>query len=1218
MIFSYFKEKKLSLKHYLLSIAIAFIPFLHLEAQQYGNIEFVENKGQWDNRVKYKGDVSTGAIFIRSGGFTILQHNPDDLVELDAAFHGHTFNGKPAKSLDDKMILRSHAWNVDFVGAAPDLQVVPGKPVASYNNYFIGNDPSKWASNCQVYQAVTLENVYPNIDIRYYTHNGTLKYDIVVKPGGKVSQIALRYEGVDKLQVKNRELVLSTSVGERKESSPYTYQADGKERKEISCKYSIKNNIVRFDVKEYDPNATLVIDPALIFCSFTGSTADNWGYTATYGPDGSMYGGGIVRSNNGFPVSTGAFQTVYQGGSTATNEGPCDIGIIRLSPNGGTRLYATYIGGSTGNEQPHSLVVDDQGNVVIAGRTNSGNYPVTSPGGQVGPGGGFDIVVTKLNSTGTALIASRKIGGSGNDGVNISPGRAGVNSLQRNYGDDGRSEVILDGAGNVYVASCTQSPGDQNGNGKFPVTAGAFQQNYGGGLQDGVVMKFTPNLATMFISFLGGSSNDAAYVLSLGPGGNLFVAGGTESNDFPGDKTGTISPTNNGGIDGFIAMVSNDGSAHSRSTYLGTSGTDQIYGIQFDRNGFPYVTGQTTGSWPVRNAAFSNAGAKQFIGKLLPDLSDYVYSTVFGTAASLPNISITAFLVDRCENVYVSGWGGLINPSQPSVYPNAGTTGMPLTSDALDPSTDGADFYFFVLKKNATGQLYGSFFGQTGGLVDHVDGGTSRFDQNGVIYQGVCANCNGGAAFPTTTGAWATANGSSNCNMAMFKMAFNLSGVGADVSSAINGVPLDTAGCVPLTVVFTDGIRNAQSYIWNFGDGPDQGPFPAATGYTQTHTYNAVGTYRVMLVAIDSTTCNIRDTAYMNIRVGDLQAQVDFNAIKIGPCQAFQYQFNNLSVAPPVRPFTDTSFVWNFGDGSAPVVGGLSPVTHTFPAPGTYNVILTMKDTAYCNYPESDTLELSVAANVDAIFSTPLTGCVPYTAEFDNLSIAGETWQWDFGDGGTSTDFEPTHTYNTPGTYTITLVATNPNTCNVTDTARVTITVSDIPVADFSFTPVTPVENTPHTFTNLSSPDAVRFRWDFGDGDSLLTTSRAPVVHQYNATGTFMACLTAYNAANCPDSICKPVSTLIVPLVDVPNAFTPQSGDINSRVMVRGFGIAKMRFIIWNRWGQKVFETGNRLEGWDGRYKGQIQPMDVYAYTLDVEFFDGTKTTKKGDITLIR
>jgi gliding motility-associated-like protein len=162
------------------------------------------------------------------------------------------------------------------------------------------------------------------------------------------------------------------------------------------------------------------------------------------------------------------------------------------------------------------------------------------------------------------------------------------------------------------------------------------------------------------------------------------------------------------------------------------------------------------------------------------------------------------------------------------------------------------------------------------------------------------------------------------------------------------------------------------------------------------------------------------------------------------------------------------------------------------------------------------------------------------------------------------------------------------------------------------------VENTPTTFTNLSSPDAVNFKWLFGDGDSLVTTSRLPVNHQYNATGTYNACLVASNAAGCADTVCRDVRAVVAALVDVPNAFTPQSGDVNSKIFVRGFGITKIRFIIWNRWGQKVFETADKNTGWDGKFKGVLQPMDVYAYTLDVEFFDGTKTTKKGDITLIR
>jgi len=188
----------------------------------------------------------------------------------------------------------------------------------------------------------------------------------------------------------------------------------------------------------------------------------------------------------------------------------------------------------------------------------------------------------------------------------------------------------------------------------------------------------------------------------------------------------------------------------------------------------------------------------------------------------------------------------------------------------------------------------------------------------------------------------------------------------------------------------------------------------------------------------------------------------------------------------------------------------------------------------------------------------------------------------------------------------------------LSDTTTTTINVFPIPVSNFTFAPDPPVENTPTSFDNLASPDAVKFKWLFGDGDSLITTSRLQVKHQYNATGTYNACLIAINAAGCADTLCQDVRAVIFALVDVPNAFTPQRGDVNSVVFARGFGITKIRFIIWNRWGQKVFETNDKNIGWDGKYKGVIQPMDVYAYTLDVEFFDGKKTTKKGDITLIR
>lgn len=1163
------------------------------------------------------GQLSNGAFFVGQNGYTVLQHNAADWQKLHQATHNKVIDGKRLQNVD--ITVHSHSYTVNFTGSNPKAQVIPDKPLYTFNNYITGNDPSKWFFNCRLYQAIIVKDIYPNIDVRYYSNNGSMKYDIIIHPGGDVSKIAMKYEGPEEIKLKNRDLIIGTSVGDLKELSPYTYQYTEKGKTEVTAKYLLENNIVSFDVKNYDPSSTLIIDPNLIFCSFSGSTADNWGFTATYGPDGSMYGAGIVMGT-GWPVSTGAFQTSFGGGGSGCFTGNIDIGIIKLSPDGTRRIYATYLGGDQ-QDVPHSLIVDPQGELIVAGRTTSANYPVKN-GGLIGPGGKYDIVITKFNSAGTQLIGSRIIGGTGDDAANISAcGDGRGNSLQQNYGDDARSEVNLDAAGNIYLAACTQSN-------DFPV-AGGFQSANAGGAnkQDAVVLKFNPDLSNLlFSTYLGGSGNDAAYVIEVNPSNNnIYVAGGTESTNLPGSASGTISATNSGGVDGFVSIISNDGSAILKTTYLGTNAIDQIYGLKFDLLGFPYVMGQTTGNWPVINAAWSTPNGRQFIAKLRPDLSAFVYSTVFGKTSggqAAPDISPVAFLVDKCENVYVSGWGGKVISSLN--YPNAGVAGLPVTSDAIKSTPDvnpasglAEDFYFFVLKKDATKQLYGSFFGQNGGEIsDHIDGGTSRFDKNGVIYEAICASCGNTLPFPTTPGAWATRKpASANCNLAMVKIDFDLSGVRSGIQSWIDGRAGDTAGCVPLTVEFRDTVQNAVSYEWSFGDGslPETTTVPSIT-----HTFNAAGTYRVRLISIDSTTCNLRDTSYVNIKVSDLKAQLDFNSIKLNPCDSFKYRFDNLSVAPAVKPFGSSSFIWDFGDGSN-ITTGAGSVFHNYTAPGTYNVKLILNDTAYCNYPDTITKPLRIAILVKAGFKTPPNGCAPYNAQFENTSQAGSQFIWDFGDGSpASNEVNPLHLYQNPGTYTIRLTAIDSGTCNIVDSAKFTITAFDKPAADFTASPQPPTVNTPILFTNLSGTDAVRFKWVFGDGDSLITASREIVAHEYNATGRYNVCLTAYNQANCAFTICKPIETLINPAVDVPNAFTPGKSGPNSTIYVRGFGIAKMKFSIWSRWGEKVFETNSKKMGWDGYYKGKLLPMDVYAYTLEVEFSNGTKTTKTGDITLIR
>jgi gliding motility-associated-like protein len=1213
----------------LLLTVLATLPTL---AQQYNNLEFVENKGQWNSKVKFQGEVGNGAFFLRNSGYTMLQHNEGDMVKLSESVHGHLpanaavtatsqvnnrvapinenvggGGGGTTGSVNKPITVRSHAYEVDFVGMNTNARIVGEKPLETYNNYLIGDDKSKWATRCNIYQLVTYENVYPNIDVRYFTNDGVLKYEFVVKPGGNTANIVMRFKGADGLKIKNNELIIKTSVGDVTELAPYTYQYVNKEKRIIDCKYQVKGNDVSFKLKEYDGNATLVIDPTLIISALSGSKVDNWGFTATYGSGGTMFTGGIVFGS-GYPVTTGAFQQTY-GGSDGNSY---SMGITKLNASGTTRIWATYVGGS-GRDQPHSLIADRQDNLIIAGRTTSPNYPTTVP--AFGTRGGWDIVVTKLNASGTALIGSVIVAGSQNDGVNMSEQRdAGPQALTNFYGDDGRTEVLLDGSENVFLASSTQSP-------NFYTTTNAQKKSLSG-LQDAAFIKFDPTVNNvLYSSYFGGSADDAGFVLAVEPSTqNVFMAGATSSNNLPVTGVGILQPAYGGGVsDGYMVVFSNNGETTIRATYIGTQGRDVVYGIQFDKSGFPYVMGISTGSeWGLLNATYGQAGSKQFVGKIKKDITGWVFRTHFGTVNPNPNISPVAFLVDRCENMYISGWGGDLLGKK---YPMAGVNGMPVTPNAIKKSASGnLDMYFIVIRKDAASLLYGTLFGQEGGGGEHVDGGTSRYDQNGIIYQAICANCgyeNPRARWPITSGACCSggvsaATTGARCNLGALKIAFNFAGVGAGVKAFIDGV-FDTTGCVPLTVTFRDTIRNAVRYVWNFGDGT---PDLKIDSFEVKHTYNAVGDYRVRLIAIDSSTCNIYDTAYTTIKVRDNKANLAMSWKKLDPCDSLGYSFFNNSTA--AIPFKNNSFLWDFGDGTR-VPAGTNSVVHYYKAPGSYRLKLLLVDTSYCNAPgELDTL-LNVSPLVQAKIETPSTGCAPYNAIFKYTGLGGAQFYWNFGDGvGTATMMNPTYTFANAGTYVIKLKVVDSATCNKVDSTTTTITVSNRPTSSFTYSPVTPVENTPNFFTNNSSTDAISFLWYFGDGDSLRTTSRQPVEHQYNATDTYTAELIAFNAAGCTDTSTANVQTIVTPRLDLPNAFTPLGPAGGSTVYVRGFAIGKMKFIIYNRWGQKVFETTDRNQGWDGKFRGVVQPMDVYVYTLEVEFTDGTKATKKGDITLLR
>ncbi len=1148
---------------------------------------FVPNLGQWEGDFSFKAEIPDGALFFDDQGLTWSLLNAADLVAVKEAKK----SGIPPPPGGFRVA--GHSFRTRFVGAQ-SLKTEPAtEPETHYRNYFLGNDPARWKGRVPEYSALKIPSLYPGIDLMLYASHGTLKYDFILKPGARLERIVMQYDELSSFRISEGRLILRHSAGQIQEAEPLAYQDINGRRRVIPCRYIERAGGIGFELgAKYDSRYPLIIDPILVFATFSGSSADNWGYTATYDAEGHLFGGGI-SFGIGYPVTLGAFQTGYGGGGGGLG---CDIALSKYNPDGSAQIWSSYLGGS-GNEFPQSLVTNAAGDLFVYGSTGSANFPITagaysgsySGGSSVFVTGidfatGSDIYVSRISADGATLMASTYVGGSANDGLNLAA------NLHYNYGDHARGEIILAPDGGPIVASSTNSN-------NFPVSPGVVQGSLGGA-QDGVLFHLNNTLTSMLWStYIGGSVADGAYSVKVHEGsGDLLVCGGTGSTDFP-TSGGVLHSTYRGGAtDGWAMRLNSNATTLIASTFLGTGAYDQAYFIDRDIDGDVYVMGQTRGPYPVSAGVYANPGSSQFIHKLSADLSTTVYSTVFGNGSNTVNISPTALLVDVCEQVYVSGWGGLVNTGfNPAV---GNMSGLPLSADAFQTTTDGSDFYFFVLARNGVGLLYGSYFGGgvVGGIVsrEHVDGGTSRFDEQGVIYQAVCAGCGGMNAFPTTPGAWSNTNLSTNCNLGTLKFRFELSGV-----EAVSDAEPDLTGCAPFTVNFENNSTGASIYEWYFGDGDSSDLFEPS------HTFTEVGIYTVMLVASDTSSCNQSDTTFLTIIAGLDSISANFELEEFRNCDTLWASFSDLSST--LGP--STQITWLLGDGTVRNEGG--DFTHIYTAPGTYTVQLILQDSLSCNQVDTMTFVLVYSAGFSSGFSVDFEGCIPITALFINDYPDAESYSWDFGDGNSGSGLNPTHVYSSPGPYTVSLTTVN---CGVSEVSTNIIEVPPDPLAFFDDEPYAGILGTPVRFTNLSQ-FATSYLWEFSDGSN---TSAINAVHTFTEAITHTVCLTAYNDYGCEDQYCREIDIEYEGFIDVPTAFTPNGDGMNDRFLVQGFGVDEFRLRIYNRWGELVYEGDNMFEGWDGIFRSKPQEMDVYAWTLRVRFANNRIEERKGNLTLLR
>lgn len=543
--------------------------------------------------------------------------------------------------------------------------------LAATSHYLLGRDRAGWLTRIPNFAKVRYSHVYPGIDLVYYGRDGRLEYDFLVAPGSDPRRIALRVDGAAPRINDAGDLMLAGTDGQLRLHKPVVYQQKGDVRTHVPARFRIgSDGSVGFEIAAYDRRSALVIDPVLTYASYLGGQASDTVTAIALGGDGSIYLTGSTASSN-FPVlnplqsnlapGTGAdvfvtklnaagntiLYSTYLGGADedtplgiavdsqgsvfltgATRSvnfpvrqafqpafgggGPIwgtDAFVARLDPSGSSLTYSTYLGG-TGNDAGRGIALATDGSVTIAGVTASPNFPIASAlqsAFRSGEPYHADAFVTKLTPSGSALVYSTFLGGTG---------------------DDMASAIALDFSGNVYVTGLTHSS-------DFPTLRPLASANAGGA--DVFVSKLKPDGSALLAStYFGGEGDDMAFSLALGRDKTVYLTGVTGSPArFPRANAAQLNFGGAGGHDAFVARMDLDTPMLVYSTPLGGSDFDTGFSIGLDLDGNAYVAGITrsrdfaSGDAPYPRLSGSS---DSFIAKLEPSGRRFAFRSYLGGA----------------------------------------------------------------------------------------------------------------------------------------------------------------------------------------------------------------------------------------------------------------------------------------------------------------------------------------------------------------------------------------------------------------------------------------------------------------------------------------------------------------------------------------------------------------------------------------------------------
>ena len=636
---------------------------------------FTENQGQIDNSdVKFTYTTSELSIGFLESGYLIKLSNEENLTSIvKVSFEG-------AKRIEPQ-----------GVGLLPHM-----------SNYFRGNDSAQWEIGVRNYQEVLYENLYDGIDLHFFINDIGLKYDLIVAPGADSSNIAWTYQGEKFVNITDTgDLLIQTLAGGWKEEMPFCYQNKGTESIEIvKGEFVFRDGAIRIKLEEYDQTYPLIIDP-LIYSTYLGGDEEENGLKVVNDDGDCTYVTGVTRSID-FPTTPGAYDETHNAYE--------DVFVIKLSPDGSQLLYSTFIGGSS-VDYGFDISLDSENNAYVTGTTISPNFPTTSQAYDTTPNGNGDAFCFKLNPSGSDLVYSTLLGGTDGD--------AGL-------------ALVLDNNYNAIISGVTASF-------NYPTTVGAYDES-SNGEGDVFVTKLNSDGSDLeYSTYLGGSGYEESNRKSIAIDkiGNVYVAGETESEDFPTTE-GCYDDNYDDSRDLFISKLNPDGSNLLYSTYVGGHSSEDSREISYGDSGLVYVVGGTNSDdFPTTEGCFDDS-----YGGESPEKEGYflIMNTETG------NLTYSTFIGgsgwDRCEsivlddnnNIYITG--------------TAGSEDFPVTNNSYNKTNQGStDVFVMKFGSKISNLIYSTYFG--GSSPDN--GESITLDSNGFV---IVTGYTESEDFPTTNGTY--------------------------------------------------------------------------------------------------------------------------------------------------------------------------------------------------------------------------------------------------------------------------------------------------------------------------------------------------------------------------------------------------------------------------------------------------------------------------------